>query len=334
MDGSAVEEEESGMVAEEEKAPAASVSADPEATVAGNEKRTSLHSCFPRHVGFISLAFSLGNITLQIFSHLSTSATFLSSIPYERGAPAAIGIGDGAKENDETAATCADDRDGFDEWWNLRGKDEFFDYAQACGPSVLIGEDQYFSCLVDEYGFNSTQACLDCFLLPIECVMTSCLGTCLAMGVESTGCVDCLIENNCDGPFEACAGVSAGLDEWEAPVRMLQKTNDEIGSSSTVLYEVYSISFVDSIRDAANGGAWWLVIILVCLSGIWPYLKNVIMMVAWFVPMTTKQRSSLLQWLTRLAKWSLVDVFVIVIICPGVKIDQTSGGWLSICSSW
>ena len=332
MNDTAVDEEDNDMGVEEEKIPAnaaALASVDPEGTP---EKRKSLHSSFPRHIGYISLLFSLGNVALQIFSHLSTSATFLSSIPYERNAPA-MGIGGGTTPpsgNDETATTCADDRDGFDEWWNLRGKDEFFDYAQACGPRILVGEDQYFACLVDDYGFNSTQACLDCFLLPIECVMTSCLGTCLAMGVESTGCVDCLIENNCDGPFEVCAGVSAGLDEWEPTpaARMLQQQDnaENNDSSSTVLYEVYSISFVDSIRDAANGGAWWLVIIIVCLSGIWPYLKNVIMMVAWFVPMTTKQRSSLLQWLTRLAKWSLVDVFVIVIICTGVKIDQTIAG--------
>jgi len=311
--------EKTGMMVEEEEA------ADPEASVeCEKEERRSLHSSFPRHVGYTSLLFSLGNVALQIFSHLSTSATFLSSIPYERD----IGTMPPTQNND--TATCANDnREGFDEWWDLRGRDEFFDYAQACGPRILVGEDQYFACLVDDYAYNGTEACLDCFLLPIECVMTSCLGTCLAMGVESVGCVDCLIANSCDGPFEACAGVSAGLDEWEPPARMLQQADvatDQNDSSATVLYEVYSISFVDSIRDAANGGAWWLVIILVCLSGVWPYLKNVIMMVAWFVPMTSSQRSSLLQWLTRLAKWSLVDVFVIVIICAGVKIDQTIPG--------
>ena len=280
----AVDGEEHGMMDEEENASAAALASDPEAAVVNEEERRSLHSSFPRHVGYISLLFSLGNVALQLFSHLSTSATFLSSIPYERDAPA-MGIG---LPNVET--TCADDRSGFDEWWELRGKDKFFDYAQTCGPSVLVGDDQYFACLIDE-GYNSTKSCLDCFLLPIDCVMTSCLGTCLAMGVESVGCVDCLIENNCDGPFEACAGVSVGLDEWVATpaARMLQEANGENDSSPTVLYEVYSISFVDSIRDAANGGAWWLVIILACLSGIWPYLKNVIMMVAWFVPMTTKQ---------------------------------------------
>ena len=319
--------EETGMMVEEvEKA------ADPEVSAVENEKeeRRSLHSSFPRHVGYTSLLFSLGNVALQIFSHLSTSATFLSSIPYERGAPA---MGTTPPMQNNGTETCANgDRGAFDEWWDLRGRDEFFEYAQACGPRFLVGEDQYFACLVDEYAYpayNGTDACLDCFLLPIECVMTSCLGTCLAMGVESVGCIECLIENNCDGPFEACAGVSFGLDEWEPPARMLQQADaatDENDSSSTVLYEVYSISFVDSIRDAADGGAWWLVIILVCLSGIWPYLKNVIMMVAWFVPMTSSQRSSLLQWLTRLAKWSLVDVFVIVIICTGVKIDQTIPG--------
>lgn len=306
-----------------------------------NDKR-SLHSAFPRHVGYISTLFSLGNIALQIFSHLSTSATFLSSIPYEQGAPAmGVGIGTPSADNGTTStnltSTCLQNRTGFEPWWEFRGRNEFFQFAQTCGPKIIQDPEggQLFDCLRADYGYDSTQVCLDCFLLPVQCVMSSCLGTCLTMGVESEECIGCLIDNNCDGPFEACTGVSVGLEEWEPPqeanggsigggrFRLLQSKEDE---ESTQLYEVYSISFVDSIRDAANGGAWYLVVVLVCLSGVWPYLKNVIMLVAWFVPMTASRRSSVLQWLTRLAKWSLVDVFVIIIICTGVKIDMDVGG--------
>ena len=332
---------ENGMTEEEAQAVHTSTGAlehAPAPKSHANDRRRSLHSAFPRHVGYISTFFSLGNIALQVFSHLSTSATFLSSIPYERGSPgmgSTPGGNAGATRNStdsSSAPSCLQDRDGLDAWWEERGKNEFFDYAQTCGPTIIVVPDgtAMFDCLRADYGYNSTDACLDCFLLPIQCVVSSCLGTCLAMGVESAECVDCLIENNCDGPFEACSGVSAGLEDWSPPadgirVRLLQNGR-ESGEESTQLYEVYSISFVDSIRDAAKGGAWYLVVILVCLSGIWPYLKNVIMLIAWFVPMTLSRRSSLLQWLTRLAKWSLVDVFVIVIICTGVKIDQELAG--------
>jgi len=341
---------ETGMTQEEEQA-TTEEQAEQAAAKKRDNDRSSLHSAFPRHVGYISTLFSLGNIALQIFSHLSTSATFLSSIPYERGSPG-MGVGAPAENatgphnntNSSSASLCLQDRYGFDAWWEERGKDEFFQYAQTCGPNIIVDSSgaSVFDCLRADYGYNSTEACLDCFLLPIQCVMSSCLGTCLAMGVESVECVGCLIENDCDGPFEECTGVSAGLEDWEPPSpeegsgsnggggdgvrsRLLQD-GQESGQESTQLYEVYSISFVDSIRDAANGGAWYLVVILVCLSGIWPYLKNVIMLIAWFVPMTSSRRSSMLQWLTRLAKWSLVDVFVIVVICTGVKIDQEVAG--------
>ena len=315
-----------------------------------NNKRSSLQSAFPR-AGYASLLFSLGNVGLQIFSHLSVSATFLSSVPRQTETPAAGGGGwgvsdpnaDNGGDSGGVTATCRDmtdtTNDPFVPWWNTVGSDQFFSYAQNCGPKVILeSEDAYLQCIRDEpYNYAGSDECLNCFTLPVGCIMEHCLGMCLASGVESVGCIECLVENDCAGPFEDCAGVSVDLSVPEDPdadagrlrrrrlERSLQEGGGDEGGGSTQLYEVYSISFVDSVRDAANGGAYVLVVFLVALSGIWPYLKNVIMMVAWFVPMTTRRRGKILQWLTRFAKWSLVDVFVVVIICAGVRIDKGMG---------
>ena len=151
--------EATGMMVEEvEKA------ADPEASAVEieMEERRSLHSSFPRHVGYTSLLFSLGNVALQIFSHLSTSATFLSSIPYERSAPS---MGTTPPTENNGTETCANgDRGAFDEWWNLRGSNEFFEYAQTCGPRFLVGEDQ--PCLFGRQICLQWDGCLSRLLPP------------------------------------------------------------------------------------------------------------------------------------------------------------------------
>lgn len=85
---------------------------------------------------------------------------------------------------------------------------------------------------------------------------------------------------------------------------------------------VYEITFIKSVEDAWNGEAYAIAFVVVLFSGVWPYAKNVVMFVSWFVPMRSSTRSKVLKNLTRLAKWSLVDVFAIIIILVGVRIDR------------
>jgi len=92
------------------------------------------------------------------------------------------------------------------------------------------------------------------------------------------------------------------------------------------LFTVKEVSYVSSISDAAMAGAWVVFLALLFFSGIWPYGKNIIMLVAWTVPMTASSRGTMLCWLTRFAKWSFVDVFVVAIIMAGLRIDTKLGG--------
>ena len=51
------------------------------------------------------------------------------------------------------------------------------------------------------------------------------------------------------------------------------------------------------------------------VPSVWPYTKQLISLFLWVVPprwMTFKRRGSLLQWLDILGKWSIIDVFVLL----------------------
>ena len=51
-------------------------------------------------------------------------------------------------------------------------------------------------------------------------------------------------------------------------------------------YNVYNLTFVDSVNDAWNGDAKLLAVIVVLFSGIWPYLKNIMLVIIWYVQFT------------------------------------------------
>jgi hypothetical protein len=61
-------------------------------------------------------------------------------------------------------------------------------------------------------------------------------------------------------------------------------------------------------------------------SFLWPYVKDAIMMVVWFRPMSHARRDQALLWLARLGRWSLVDLFAVILIIIGLRIDKKLPG--------
>jgi hypothetical protein len=53
-----------------------------------------------------------------------------------------------------------------------------------------------------------------------------------------------------------------------------------------------------------------LAVVVVAFSIVWPYTKNIILLLAWYWPMTERTRTQILLWLRRLGKYALVDVYV------------------------
>lgn len=91
-------------------------------------------------------------------------------------------------------------------------------------------------------------------------------------------------------------------------------------------YTVYELTFIHSIKDAWNGDAKLLAVIIVLFSGIWPYLKKVIIVIIWYVPMTVERQSATLLWLSRLSKYTLVDVFAVIGILVGLQLQLKIAG--------
>jgi hypothetical protein len=72
-----------------------------------------------------------------------------------------------------------------------------------------------------------------------------------------------------------------------------------------------------SVDDMWNADAYFLSIAIALASGAWPYLKNIMLLFCWFAPPTvlaSKKRHSLLEMLDALGKWSLIDVYVLVML--------------------
>ena len=91
-------------------------------------------------------------------------------------------------------------------------------------------------------------------------------------------------------------------------------------------YTAYELTFVRSIKDAWNGDAQVLAIIIVLFSGIWPYAKNIILVIVWYTPMSRKRQSEIILWLSRLSKYTLVDVFAVIGVLVGVQLQLNVGG--------
>lgn len=78
----------------------------------------------------------------------------------------------------------------------------------------------------------------------------------------------------------------------------------------------FEFSMARSTVDIWNAGGKELAIIILVFSGIWPYTKQLITLALWFMPPTklsVSRRESTLLWLDRLGKWSMIDIFVLVV---------------------
>ena len=76
-----------------------------------------------------------------------------------------------------------------------------------------------------------------------------------------------------------------------------------------------------------NAGAKELAIIILVFSGIWPYTKQLLSFFLWFSPPSiigVSRRGSIYFWLDILAKWSMIDIFVLVISIASFRVSISS----------
>jgi len=83
------------------------------------------------------------------------------------------------------------------------------------------------------------------------------------------------------------------------------------------LPSLFDFGLINTIEDMWTAGVYPLSILVAFFSGIWPYLKVVLMILCWFLPkkiFSEKSRGSMLEWLDILGKWSLLDTYVMIMM--------------------
>lgn len=91
--------------------------------------------------------------------------------------------------------------------------------------------------------------------------------------------------------------------------------------------EFFEFSMAKSTIDIWNAGGKELAILILIFSGIWPYTKQLITLVLWFAPTSfvpISRRGSILIWLDWMAKWSMIDIFVLIICLAAFRVSVKS----------
>lgn len=89
----------------------------------------------------------------------------------------------------------------------------------------------------------------------------------------------------------------------------------------------FEFSMARSTIDIWNAGGRELAILILIFSGIWPYTKQLITLCLWFAPpsvVSVSRRGSIFLWLDALAKWSMVDIFVLVLSVAAFRVSVLS----------
>lgn len=79
------------------------------------------------------------------------------------------------------------------------------------------------------------------------------------------------------------------------------------------LPNVSQMALIDTIKDMWNAGVYPLALLIGFLSGLWPHIKFIMMMMCWVFPYPSHERGLAMLWLDALGKWGLIDVYVLVL---------------------
>eukprot|EP00567_Pseudictyota_dubia_P011184 CAMPEP_0197435572 /NCGR_PEP_ID=MMETSP1175-20131217/3140_1 /TAXON_ID=1003142 /ORGANISM="Triceratium dubium, Strain CCMP147" /LENGTH=1492 /DNA_ID=CAMNT_0042964637 /DNA_START=260 /DNA_END=4735 /DNA_ORIENTATION=- len=89
----------------------------------------------------------------------------------------------------------------------------------------------------------------------------------------------------------------------------------------------FDFTMAQTAVDLWNSGAKVLAVLIFIFSIIWPYTKLILTMAMWCLPpsvASNKFRGKMLIWLDTLAKWSMIDIFVLIVALVAFRISATS----------
>jgi len=89
----------------------------------------------------------------------------------------------------------------------------------------------------------------------------------------------------------------------------------------------FDLAIARTTIDVWESGGYTLAILMMVFSMIWPYTKQLITLTLWFLPpskLSISTRGTYFIWLDKLAKWSMIDIFIIVICVAGFRVSVKS----------
>eukprot|EP00986_Skeletonema_menzelii_P006300 scaffold2378_cov152-Skeletonema_menzelii.AAC.18 len=171
-------------------------------------------------------------------------------------------------------------------------------YTDSSNNLCLVTASCISECFQSTYGYSET--CSNCFAAIPTCSMKNMCTFLCAADSFSIKCQECNLP--CVDEFHLCSGLPKDIVEVEESVgdtegsgnatttttlppptsSLTQENVDTCNrydlSEINQWYTAYELTFVRSIKDAWNGDAQILAIIIVLFSGIWPYAKNIILL--------------------------------------------------------
>jgi uncharacterized paraquat-inducible protein A len=94
-----------------------------------------------------------------------------------------------------------------------------------------------------------------------------------------------------------------------------------------VVDDFYEFSIVQSAIELWNAGGKILAVLIFLFSGVWPYTKQLATLAMWFLPpgwLPLSRRGSLFGWLDLLAKWSVIDIFFMILSLVAFRVTIAS----------
>jgi len=106
-----------------------------------------------------------------------------------------------------------------------------------------------------------------------------------------------------------------------------------IAGESVQVDQFFEFSMAKSTIDIWRSGGKALALLILIFSGIWPYTKQLITLTLWFAPTSLvpiSRRGSILLWLDWLGKWSMIDIFVLIICLAAFRVSVNSPSDLTL----
>lgn len=98
--------------------------------------------------------------------------------------------------------------------------------------------------------------------------------------------------------------------------------NFVFAGESFTIDDFFTFSIGQSTVDMWHAGGKELALLILLFSGVWPYTKQLITLALWFLPpslVSCSRRGQFLLWLDILAKWSMIDIIVMLITVAGFR---------------